>query len=906
MTAKAFLDASVHVEQALVLAVTSIAVLALIVAAMRGTGEAATPELHLSLPLELGLVALVVAVALVTRTIGYGSGLTAPASLSALIPLDVGKMLADGTLETQWLALFREFQSGAIQNSAMLLPIAAAFQEMLGPSLHLPLLIGAFYGTVAVVLAWAFGRVAVSSVFGVVFAALLAISPLQIAWARLGGVHITVVTHVLLAAWCGYLAGKRGSLGLAVLTGAVMWASLYQYAAARIGIVIAPAMLIAGLRSARVPARRSVAVLGATLAAVLAIYAALRPDFGSLWPAYPGYVGNKGERSVTELMTQNLAPVVQQLRLALDRYFLSQRAGPEAPVPPYRWGIRTGGLSLVPVTLLGLIGLVATIRHPGRGWPFLLLAAAGLGVPVLSVTTARRLLIFDLAWCGFASAGLLLLVRASRRLGAPAGAAFALALVLVVAIGSWSFASVVALNQALPDHHYATIPFGESGFGDGVTCVRCQRAAYEWRDEIARDGFVVLFDTDLDREMIAIGGLTLYGRVAALSTGRPRSFLDFYPVMRNLDFSKDAPGPSFDPARQNFASYIIERIETARPSTIIWHFECPTQWERWLAGQLVAAGGTAVEVDTSLARSRGLQVRTDWSRREAAFGVLTDLVRREHPAGDACSSLRVLETRQYQGSVLQLGAVTTGSADRPPEWLVGSWDHVTYGARTMRAPLPVGTDVAIGPNRADVVQVLTRQGANLLLGDGQPRPARSHVRVPDLLGLDCGARIGGEWWAVDPTSGALLTTGPKPEWIPDGRWIGITRDGPDRVVLGSADQFIAVFDVRRRTEVARFPVTIPPSRRLLANECSPIVAGDGWVATFDHLTSMLVMYDRTGRPLGGHDLSALPGFGGTSGWLQAVAASGNFLAVARGTSVTTVAITIDPGCAAHTTEARGA
>jgi hypothetical protein len=901
MTAKAFLDASVHVEQALAVAVTGIVALALVVAAIRGTGQPAAAEPSLPLRLELGLVALVVGVAIATRTIGYAYGLTAPVSFSALIPLDVGKMLGTGTLVPQWLALFREFQSGAIQNSAMLLPVAAVFQVALGPSLHLPLLIGAFYGTVAVVLAWAFGRVAVSSPFGVVFAALVAISPLQITWARLGGVHITVVTHVLLAAWVGYLAGKRRSLPLAVLTGIVVWSSLYQYAAARIGIVIAPAMLLAGSWRVRAPARRIAVMLLAMVATVLLIYAALRPDLASLWPAYPGYVGNKGEGSLTDLVTQNLAPVGHQLHLSLDRYFLVERAGHEVPVPPYRWGMRSGGLSLVPVTLLGLIGFVAALRHPSRGWPFLLIAAAGLAVPVLSVTTARRLLIFDLAWCGFASAGVLLLVRASRRLGAAPAVAFALAVVLVVAIGGWSFASVVALNQALPERHEAHIPFGESGFGDGVTCVRCQRVAYQWQDEIAHDRFVVMFDTDLDREMISIGGLTLYGRVAALAAGQPKRFLDFYPVMRNLDFSRDAPGPSFDPARQSFASFIIERIETARPSTIVWHFECPTQWERWLAGRLVEAGGTALEFDTPLARTRGLQVRTDWSRRDAAFAVLTDLVRREHPPGDSCSTLRVLGTRQYPVSALQLAVATSHAADRPPEWLVGSWDRVMGDARTMPAQLPVGLEAA----GAEPARVLTREGTDLVLGEGPPRATARGVKVPDLLGLDCGARIGGQWWAVDPTSGALLTTGPTPSWIPDGRWVGITRDGPDRVVLASADQFVAIFDVGRHAEIARFPATIAPSRRLLVDECSPVVAADEWIGTFDHLTSMLVLYDRAGHPLGSHDLSALPGFAGTSGWLQAVAASGRFLAVSHGTVVTTVGVTVDASCAAARTPRTG-
>ncbi len=907
MTAQAFLDASAHVEQAALVAVAGIGVLALVVALARLGRAAPPPELRMPVHVELALLTLVLTVAVLTRTVGYDSGLTAPTSLSALTPLDVGKMLADGTLRTQWLALFREFQSGAIQNSAMLLPVAAAFQVVLGPSLHLPMMIGAFYGVVAVVLAWAFGRVAVSSAFGVVFAALVAISPLQIVWARLGGVHITVVTHVLLAAWCGYLAGKRGSPALAVLTGVVVWVSLYQYAAARIAVLVAPAMLIAGAMAARLPVRRtalSLLVMGGT---VVAIFAALRPDVGSLWPAVPGYVGNKGERSVADLVSQNLAPMEHQLELAFGRYFLTERAVSEPPIPPYRFGMRFGGLCLVPVTLLGLLGLVAALRHPVRTWPFFLLAVAGVAVPVLSVMTARRLLIFDLAWCAFASAGLLLLVRASLRIGASMRATVALTVVMVIAIGSWSFASIVALNQALPGRHLTPIPFGESGFGDQMTCVRCQRAGYEWRDEIERGAFVVLFDADLDRENIGVGGLTLYGRVAALSVDRPRSFLDFYPVMRNLDFSKDSPGRQFDATRLDFAAYVRQRIEAATPATIVWHFECPTQWERWLARRLVEAGGTAAEFETPLSRTPGLQVRTDWAHRDAAYRVLADLVAREQPADVACSSLRILDVREHSVAALHLGVAVPGSGEQPPEWIVGSWDRSLYGSHTATGQLPVGSDFETDANGAAHVRILTREGREILLTEGaEPQLAATHLAVPDLLGLDCAVRIGTQWWGVDPTSGALLTTGGPPAWIPDGRWIAITRDGPRRLVLGSADQSIVVLDLDQRAEVARFPAAIAPSRRTVTNECSRIVAGGGWFGSFDPQTSILTLYDRSGRPLGSHDLGRLPGQIETSGWIQALAASGNVLAVSHGNTVLTLAVDIDAQCGTRTSKAAGA
>ena len=130
--------------------------------------------------------------------------------------------------------------------------------------------------------------------------------------------------------------------------------------------------------------------------------------------------------------------------------------------------------------------------------------------------------------------------------------------------------------------------------------------------------------------------------------------------------------------------------------------------------------------------------------------------------------------------------------------------------------------------------------------------------------------------------------------------------GRDRLVLGSAEQSIAVFDMDRRVELQRFPATIAPSARVLANECSRIVAGDGWFGTFDPLTSIITLYDRTGRPLGSHDLGRLPGYLEVSGWIQAVAASGDELAVAHGDTLTTLAVTVDPDCAMRAREAGGA
>ena len=72
--------------------------------------------------------------------------------------------------------------------------------------------------------------------------------------------------------------------------------------------------------------------------------------------------------------------------------------------------MEAGGLALLPVGILGVLGLLRCLRAPRRHGLWLLLAAAGLAPTALSATTARRLLVFDAAWCALAAHGVLALV----------------------------------------------------------------------------------------------------------------------------------------------------------------------------------------------------------------------------------------------------------------------------------------------------------------------------------------------------------------------------------------------------------------------------------------------------------------------------------------------------------------
>jgi hypothetical protein len=83
----------------------------------------------------------------------------------------------------------------------------------------------------------------------------------------------------------------------------------------------------------------------------------------------------------------------------------------------------------------------------------------------------------------------------------------------------------------------------------------------------------VLFDTDPMREnRTTPGGLPLHGKLAALAAGREENFIEFYPLVRNFDVEPPLIGAVFDAKATDFASYLIERIEAARPDEIVWHF----------------------------------------------------------------------------------------------------------------------------------------------------------------------------------------------------------------------------------------------------------------------------------------------------------------------------------------------
>jgi hypothetical protein len=846
---------------------------------------------------EVALLLLTLGGALSMRTLGASAGLTPPFWFSQTEPLYVHEILRREAFWTTWLETFRNFQVGWLHDSPLMLPVAAAFQRLLGPSFELPLLLGAFYGGTAVLLAWAVGRAVVSPAFGLLFAAFVSASPLQLVWSRLGGLYIASVPQVLLTLWCGYQAGRRRSVPLALLSGVVTWTSIYYYYAARVALPLGLLAVIMGARHARASgARTLVLCLGAAVAPV-ALYLALNAGTAitTLWPNYRGYVGNRGETTLPELFARNAQPVAQESLRALERYFLYDRAGYESRESWFRWDVRSGGLCLLPTALLGLLGLAATLRHPRRHVLWLATALAGLALPALSVSTARRFLIFDLAWCALAAAGVLALLDSPigralpRRLRPVAAAAIPLT------VAGWSLATVVALNAVLAGAR-VPIPFGESGFGDGLTCRRCFGAGRAWQREIADNGFVVLADTDVVREdPTSPGGLPLYGKLGALAAGRPENFVEFYALAGNWDRQPPKPGAVFDTAAPDYASHLIQRIERARPDRIIWHFESPTQWERWFAGRLALMGGETSTFDTPLARTPGIVVRTPWDRRAGAFAVLRELAApglRENPR---CPAL-VRRTTTSSPIPPLLLVTAPGDVGPVPRWFVGSWHTARYGDTVVDALLPAGAAVEIVPGAAKPrIHLFSRAGwrAEFDLAAGT-RSERPSLLGSTPHGVGCAAKIGHHWWLVDPVLGTIRSTDPQSSWVPAGSWAGITSGPGGELILAAADQWIAIYDVPSRSELRRFPAAVWPSRRATAGECSPVLAGEGWYATLNNLTSVLSVYDRDGRLIGHRRLDRLLGLGSVA--IQAVGGGGRVLGVAHPFSIDSLEVQFSSDC----------
>src|SRR5262245_5152466 len=837
VTALHWLEMSARIEQILIV-LGALAALTIVVASIRGRGRPvpAIPPIprRQELILLLGIVVLAALLRTLFATSEHQPRWFFPESGVA----DAAALLMKGGVWTRWKGTLSSTQANWPGESAVMVPVNALAVATLGPSLEPPQYAGSLCGVVAVVLAWLLGRAVVSPAFGLTFAGLVAVSPLQITWARLGGLQIAAVPQTLLVLWLAYRAGTRRSIALAFLAGAVAWMSIYHYYAGRVAIPLSVLAMVAGMRAAGCTRWRWLALslcLGAGFAITGALIAGL-PALTSLWPRYGGYVGNRSEGTSGELLQSVDDNLRRQLVPALRAYFWTGRADD----PNTLWerpatglgtvldpGLTHGGLCLLPVTILGLVGL-ARLKRLNAWYLWIALALSGLALPVLSTSTARRFLIFDLAWCALAAHGLIALARMRPLVEASPRARRTLFAGALLALATWSGGGLALLCAALPPAHGTRIPFGESGFGDGLTCLGCAHDGRRWGHEIAAGSLVVLVDSDERRENpTSPAGLRVYGRLAALSAGEPERFIDLYSALRNVDRETTIPGTLqlYPSDVESPLTYLDAQIRKGDAGTIVWEFRHPTRWQLALANRLQAAGGTPVSlaepplgVPGGRPAEKGvpsLQIRKPRSRWPEARQALEQFLSLDAEPG--CAALVRRGLSDQDNHVLSvLGSLPRQGA--PPLWIVGSYNFVSVGTNKITVPEPVAMGVETREGSTPVVRLLDRHGGEMRSGDRVPAARTQVPALPSSIEHACAAFARDTWWVVDALNGRL-SAAPAPPWpLPDGAWTGIAASG-DLLYLGSADQEIQVLDTGSGKVVRRFPAAVAPGWGLRLGDC---------------------------------------------------------------------------------------
>jgi hypothetical protein len=900
MTSETIIAFSATVEPWLLALVAAAVVVLLVDVLAHERSERRAPGLDAPIAprTERALLAVLLVAAALVRVVGWDRALTPVFWFSEVPTLVVQRIIDAHAAWRTWIASFRATQVGWSHESVFGLPIQLGLQWALGARFGLPVLGGALYGVLSVLLAWALGRRVRSQAFGLVFAAFVAFSPLQLTWSRLGTYYIGAVPHVLLALLVGWSAGRRGSLVLALLTGLVAWTSLYHYYAARVAIPLAVVAIVAGSQRGWQPARGVVLALVAAAAfGGLAWWLHGHALRQALWPSYGGYAGNRGERTLTEFVMRNFESFRDQLWLAFDAYFHRRRTGWSSDV--WKPGMAEGGLVLLPLAILGVLGLAVVCVRWRRQWIWLVVAAAGVTLPTLSIMTARRALVFDVAWCAFAAHGLLALVDgALARFGRLARARVAIGATAGIALAS--VATVFTLSAALPPGGSQHIPFGESGFGDGLACKRCLAAAKQWSDDIAGGAYVVLFDNDVQLEnRTSPGGLATYGKIATLVARKPDRFVEAYALMGDWDLEPPSQGSIFDKARTSFDRYLIESIERAAPARVVWHFEQPSLWERWLADRLTRAGGAMERFDTPLTkRTQGIRVVTPWERRAEAFAVLREVGAGLAPGADSrCVNLTLKSSPAGALGPTFLLATPDAGVDAPPDWLMSSWRENHYQAYRLTSPLstPVGVHFLSGPAGVSSIELIGQYGERTTFALPSLKSELVGSTIPLTLGLNCAAWLDGFWWTLDPTTGKVTSGHRAAASVPSGAWIGLATAPAGELVLAGADQTIVVFDPTQAREVRRFPARVSPSVRDTSDECSPIATGFGWIATVNLRTGVLSLYDDAGRDAGTRRLDEAMQVGWT---LTTIGGAGYYLGGAAGAVVRTFQVGIDHACVA--------
>ena len=172
MTSAVLIEAARTVEP-VVAAVVAVILLALFVRRLTTSVPVAATTLDAPIArrTELALLAIVVTVALAVRVVGWDSAWTPAFWFSEVSTLFVDQWTRAGALWIRWTDELRSTTVLGPHDAAIVLPVLAGLQALVGPRFGLPVLCGAVFGTLSVVLAWALGRRMRSAAFGLLFEA---------------------------------------------------------------------------------------------------------------------------------------------------------------------------------------------------------------------------------------------------------------------------------------------------------------------------------------------------------------------------------------------------------------------------------------------------------------------------------------------------------------------------------------------------------------------------------------------------------------------------------------------------------------------------------------------------------------------------------------------------------------
>ncbi len=817
--------------------------------------------------------------------------------------LEIDRHFTQGTFWRAWSDTFYSIQGlSLVERSAVMLPVAAAFQRLLGPSFALVPIIGCFCGASAIALAWLVGRQFTDRVTALCFAALVATSPLQISWSRVGGLYISAVPHLLLGMWFSYAAGATGGLWLGVLAGITSWLSLYNNYQTRVLLVLVPAMVTsAARRHGRTPLRMLVLLVAVGLPQVSAFFALRNSGVvHTFWPQFGAFATNPD--AVTDVGSL-VAESVRHLQLhtvqVLRVIFYAGRVDPYSQwANSYQWDIAYGGIYPVITLFLGIIGLAVALRHYRDHLPWFLLLALGFIVPAASGAEPRRLLMFDVAWNFVAARGLAAVLRTTRIASMrPRFQAICVATLFFV-LGVWSVVAFCRVAM-LSDEEFRGVPFGAGTNGDGMFCSPCYSMAREWQQRVAEDDTVVLVNGNLGLDgALTPGSLDDFERLAALSSGKPDGVVDFYAV---LESERRLAGDPSDPV-----AFLRAVIRQTNPRRVVWYFKSPTAWEEQLVTSLGRLGATVEEIPYPYSARNVVggiyfPYLKRLNKRAVATPETTDalLATLERPLLSDPSSehagrrLGLVDVRSLPDVAIGLARdrrSTTGGANGSelPRWtalvptgyvpdLFPAADTAVRTFGGIRAVVERGADAPEGPTFV----ALTELGESAVLGpDGS---MESRERQPELMpvGRGCAAYARDGWWVVNPLTGTVNSRQPT-EWIPSKPWIGVSATAGDELLLASADGRFYVLDPEHRAIVGDFTAPVWPSRRSGVGDCSVIGAGDDWSFSYDFTSAHLSVVDSIGT-VEDFNLKAVledAGFVASARAISAVAADRGYLGVA--------------------------